>query len=106
MKAADLVAALQAAGLAAEIVRTGHEHEFLAAQANIDNGLVAEYRHPRHGVMRQPGQYWDMGGGRLWNGMPPPLFGEHTAEILDELGCPPDRQKALRALGLVAGATP
>jgi len=106
MKAADLVAALQAAGLAAEIVRTGHEHEFLAAQANIDNGLVAEYCHPRHGVMRQPGQYWDMGGGRLWNGMPPPLFGEHTAEILDELGCPPDRQKALRALGLVAGATP
>jgi crotonobetainyl-CoA:carnitine CoA-transferase CaiB-like acyl-CoA transferase len=105
MKAADLVAALQAAGLGAEIVRTGHEHEFLAAQANIDAGLVAEYRHPRHGVMRQPGQYWDMGDGRLWNGMPPPVFGEHTAEILAELGCPPDRRDALLALGLVAGAT-
>jgi crotonobetainyl-CoA:carnitine CoA-transferase CaiB-like acyl-CoA transferase len=104
LKAADLVAALRAAGVPAEIVRTGLEREFLAAQANVDAGLVAEYRHPRHGVMRQPGQYWDMGHGRLWNGMPPPVFGEHTAEILTELGCPPDRQDALRALGLVAGA--
>jgi crotonobetainyl-CoA:carnitine CoA-transferase CaiB-like acyl-CoA transferase len=105
MKSADLIAALLAAGIAAEAVRTEYEREFLAEPAHLEAGLVAVYGHPRHGVMRQPGQYWDMGGDRLWNGMPPPIFGEHTAEILAELGCPPDRQDALRALGLVAGET-
>ena len=49
-------------------------------------GLVADYEHPILGRLRQFGQLIEMSGtpGRIAG--PPPLVGEHTRQLLREVG--------------------
>jgi crotonobetainyl-CoA:carnitine CoA-transferase CaiB-like acyl-CoA transferase len=49
-----------------------------------DRGLMSSYAHPVTGAMQMAGRLFDVAGARA-SGRPP-LIGEHTREILSELG--------------------
>jgi crotonobetainyl-CoA:carnitine CoA-transferase CaiB-like acyl-CoA transferase len=63
-------------------------------------GLVADYRHPRYGRFRQFGHLVNFSDtpGRIAG--PPPLLGEHSYEILTELGYTPEEIGVLRDKGV------
>lgn len=78
---------LDAAGVPNEIAvdTNGGEHA-LYDEDNVRLGLVAEYEHAVRGVMRQYGSLIDLSDTPGVVQGPPPLAGEHTREILAELG--------------------
>jgi crotonobetainyl-CoA:carnitine CoA-transferase CaiB-like acyl-CoA transferase len=63
-------------------------------------GLVADYRHPRYGRFRQFGHLVNFSEtpGRIAG--PPPLLGEHSYQVLTELGYTPGEIRALREKGV------
>jgi crotonobetainyl-CoA:carnitine CoA-transferase CaiB-like acyl-CoA transferase len=78
---------LDDAGVPAEIaVDTVDGESVLFDEENLRLGLVAEYDHPRFGRMRQVGSLirFSETPGRIAG--PPPMAGQHTREILAELG--------------------
>jgi crotonobetainyl-CoA:carnitine CoA-transferase CaiB-like acyl-CoA transferase len=81
------IAWLCARGFAAVPVRTdGWSAAFLNDPANTARGLVAAYPHPVYGELRHPGAFWSVPDGVLCHDRGPPVLGQHSAEILDELG--------------------
>jgi crotonobetainyl-CoA:carnitine CoA-transferase CaiB-like acyl-CoA transferase len=68
---------------------------------NVRLGLVAEYEHPIVGRMRQYGNLIDFSEtpGRI--GGPPALCGQHTRDILGELGYDDAQMQALKDEGTV-----
>jgi crotonobetainyl-CoA:carnitine CoA-transferase CaiB-like acyl-CoA transferase len=64
-------------------------------------GLVVEYEHPTLGTLRQFGHTvgFSETPGRIQG--PPPRLGEHTQEILEELGCDRAEIDELRRAGVV-----
>ncbi|MCZ7530821.1 MAG: CoA transferase [Acidimicrobiia bacterium] len=79
--------ALDAAGVPNEVAVDTHNGRLaLFDDDNVRLGLVAEYVHPIRGLMRQFGTLIDLSDtpGEIQG--PPPLCGEHTREILAELG--------------------
>ncbi|MBB5696236.1 CaiB/BaiF CoA transferase family protein [Muricoccus pecuniae] len=64
--------------------------------------VVVEYEHPVAGPTRSVGQPYILDGGRRTAGSPPPTHGEHTQEILEELGLADSEIEALRAAKIVA----
>jgi crotonobetainyl-CoA:carnitine CoA-transferase CaiB-like acyl-CoA transferase len=64
-------------------------------------GLFEESDHPVAGRLRQPRHPARFDATPATLGGPSPLLGEHTDEILEELGMS-DRIEALRAAGVVA----
>ncbi|MDQ2952538.1 MAG: CoA transferase [Chloroflexota bacterium] len=64
-------------------------------------GLVAEIDHPTAGRVRAPGIPVRMSGTPPSVRLPPPLLGEHTDQVLRELGYGDDEVKALRRDGAV-----
>ena len=63
-------------------------------------GLFEDSVHPTAGRLRQPRHPTDFGGTRPPLGGPAPMLGQHTDEILAELGLG-DRRDGLRARGVV-----
>ncbi len=66
-----------------------------------EESLVAEYAHPTLGTLRQFGHTIGFSDtpGRIQG--PPPRVGEHTQEILEELGCDRSEIDELRRAGVV-----
>lgn len=64
-------------------------------------GMVADYEHPIMGRMRQFGELINFSDtpGSVFG--PPPLVGQHTREILDELGTSAAEQERLKVAGIV-----
>ena len=78
---------LDAAGVPAEVaVDTIDGESVLFNDENLGLGLVVEYKHPQFGRMRQAGPLvrFSETPGRVAG--PPPIPGQHTTEVLKELG--------------------
>ena len=83
---ADALDKLRTLGFTAVPVRINRAKAFLTNAAYQASGLVAEYNHPRYGRLRQPGAFWYFKGVAPEFKCGPPERGEHSEEILAEIG--------------------
>lgn len=94
--------ALDDAGVPNEVSLDNHNGMVGLFDADLERlGMVVEYEHPTMGRMRQFGElvhFSDTPG--LIHG-PPPRVGEHSRELLEELGFSGKDQDALKARGVV-----
>lgn len=81
-----LLVDLASAGIAAEPVREEYSFEFFDDEANRTGQLIASYDHAHFGRMEQPGAYWNFDDLTLKFDRAAPVIGQHTREILTELG--------------------
>ncbi|UFN51534.1 CoA transferase (plasmid) [Roseomonas sp. OT10] len=80
-----------------------HEIQDVESDPQVQHlGTVYELDHPIHGAVRAPRRPIWYDGQREMELRPPPMLGEHSADILRELGME-DRLPVLRAMGLVQG---
>ena len=96
----EVLAALESAGVPAEPVREQQRFAFFDDPANQAAGLVATYPQAEWGRFEQPGALWYFGdlGVRLEHA--PPALGEHTVEVLTEVGCSSEEIGRLLAAGV------
>lgn len=96
---ADWLAALEAAeipcGPINDIVTA------FAAPEAVARGMTVELEHPAWGVIRQVGVPFEFSATPATIRMPPPLLGQDSDAILDELGYALDERGTLRASGVV-----
>lgn len=97
---AAALAALRAAGVAAEPVLEAQGEAFHDDQDHAAAGLHARYRHAVYGDLEQVGAYWDFGDLPLRLDRAPPALGEHSREVWERLGLGPVQIAALEAQGL------
>jgi crotonobetainyl-CoA:carnitine CoA-transferase CaiB-like acyl-CoA transferase len=97
----ELLAALEAAGVPAELVRQNQRDAFFDSETNQAAGLVARYPHPDYGEFEQPGAYWAFGDLDVRLDKAPPALGQHSIEILEQVGFPRDEIERLVADGVV-----
>ena len=93
----ELLAALEAAGIPAERVRENQRDAFFDSAQNQAAGLVARYPHPIYGSFEQPGALWSFGDLDVRLDRAPPTVGQHSVEILEEVGF--DRAEIDRLVG-------
>jgi crotonobetainyl-CoA:carnitine CoA-transferase CaiB-like acyl-CoA transferase len=92
LRTADALALLAARGVPAEAVRLRQREPFLDSEANRRCRLTVAYPHPTYGRIEQIGAFWDFGDLPLRLDRSAPARGQHTAEVLAELGVTPSRQ--------------
>lgn len=95
----DVLEALAAAGVPAAEVRRNQKGAFFDDEDHLAAGLVAEYTHSEWGRLEQPGAMWWFGDQDVKLDRAPPLLGEHTVEVLLEVGLARDEIDALLACG-------
>lgn len=83
----DLVAALDAAGVPADHVTfEDAANRFFDTPLHRDLNLVSVLEQPVYGTMEQPGAFWCFGDVPLVFRRPCPEIGQHTDEIMREMG--------------------
>jgi crotonobetainyl-CoA:carnitine CoA-transferase CaiB-like acyl-CoA transferase len=97
----EAVSKLQALGIKVAPVLTNQAKAFLSNPAYKAAGLVAEYSHARYGNLRQPGAFWKFHGVQPEFKRGPPERGEHSEEILTEIGFPRNEIDALLDCGAI-----
>ncbi len=85
---------------AAQVLREQREPFFDDAD-HVAAGLVASYEHRDWGRFEQPGAPWYLGDLDVALDRAPPVLGEHTVEVLREVGVPDDLIDELLATGVV-----
>ena len=97
--AADLLGELTARGVAATRVGLDQMEAFFDDPATWSSGLAARYPHPQWGDVEQIGSMWNFGDLLTRFERPSPLIGQHTVEILAELGFDAEAIDSLLASG-------
>lgn len=82
----DLLQKTENAGIPAELVHTGGVEEFIGDEANVEAKLAHRVPNSIHGVLMQPGAYMLFGDSAPRFEYSSPKLGEHTRDILGELG--------------------
>jgi crotonobetainyl-CoA:carnitine CoA-transferase CaiB-like acyl-CoA transferase len=102
---AALLARLAARAVPAAAVLLGGIDEVFDDSAHRASQVLVGYQHPQDGLIAQPGAYWKFSDAelRLEGALPPPLLGEHTTEILAEIGYSGEEIAALRRIGVIVG---
>ena len=91
---AETLAALQAAGVPCTEAPAGDAEIFLDDPHVAANDMIAVRQHAKAGSMRVAWQMVQFGDTRPSAGLPTPLLGEHTAQVLREIGCSEARSAA------------
>ena len=95
--------ALDAAGVPSEVSMDAWDGETMLFDDDLVRlGLVTEYEHPLLGRVRQFGNLITFSDTPGKPGRPAPMLGQHTREILAELGYDETAISALRARGIVS----
>ena len=97
----ETLAALRAAGVPCSEVPPGDSDVFLAHPHTAANDLVAIREHPRAGKLRVAWQLVQFADTRGSIGLPTPLLGEHTSNVLREIGYSESEIRRLHADGVV-----
>jgi crotonobetainyl-CoA:carnitine CoA-transferase CaiB-like acyl-CoA transferase len=83
---ADTLARLSAAGVPAEPVTLDQGEPFLDDPLHRALGLVASYPHAEWGELEQVGALWNLGDLEVRLDRAPPALGQHTVEVLRQVG--------------------
>jgi crotonobetainyl-CoA:carnitine CoA-transferase CaiB-like acyl-CoA transferase len=84
--AAVLLAVLAGEGVPAERVAVDNRDPFFDRELGLSSGLIMHSPRTPYGWFENPGGYWTGPDGAIASDLPIPFVGEHTVEILDELG--------------------
>lgn len=85
--AADLLAALETAGVPCDaVVFEDAMNRFFDDPQNRELGLVSVVEQPLYGSIEQPGKFWDFGDTAMDIHRACPTIGQHTDEIMREMG--------------------
>jgi len=98
---AALVPALEAANVWVEVCRENGERNNLGDPDLLRLGTVYCTEHPQFGAVRQLGPLVRLAAAARAHRRHAPLLGEHTDEVLAELGFPAGEIKSLRERGIV-----
>ena len=96
---ADALGVLADAGVPSDAVRLDQGEPFFSSTDNDAAGLIARYEHVDYGHVEQPGAFWIFGDLDVKLDRAPPGLGEHTVEVLTEVGFDPAAIDALVASG-------
>lgn len=102
---AETLASLHAAGVPCAEAPAGDAEIFLDDPHATANNMVAVRQHPTVGQMRIAWQLIQFGNTQPSAGWPTPLLGEHTAQVLREIGCSEAESRNLYADGVVKTET-
>jgi crotonobetainyl-CoA:carnitine CoA-transferase CaiB-like acyl-CoA transferase len=102
---ADTLAELKRAGVPCAPAQAGDSELFLDDSHARENGMVATRQHPTAGVLRVAWRYIQFGHTRPTPGRPTPLLGQHTDDVLREIGYDAPAIAALHEDGVVKTET-
>lgn len=103
MPAQDLLAALEMAGVPADAVTFEDAmNRFFDDPLNRELGLVSVVTQPLYGEIEQPGEMWDFGDTELAIERACPMIGQHTDEIMQEMGFTVDEIADYRARKIIS----
>ncbi|HKD65617.1 MAG TPA: CoA transferase [Candidatus Binataceae bacterium] len=93
---------LRSSGVPCEIAEeTGHAEKILNDPQALERGRVVEYEHPVYGRLRQTGHLIRFSATPARIDRPPPLCGEHTREVMRELGYDAEQIAALESKNVI-----
>ena len=104
-RVAEVLMALRGAGVPCTETPPGDAEIFLDDPHAAANDMVAVRRHPTAGTMRIAWQLIRFGDTEHPAGLPTPLLGEHTCDVLREVGCSEDEIARLHADSIVKTET-
>jgi formyl-CoA transferase len=102
---AEALAALRAAGVPCSEVRPPDSEIFLDDPHTIANDMAAVRQHPRAGRLSVAWQLVQFADTRACDGLPTPLLGQHTRQVLGEIGYSEGDIRDLYADGVVKTET-
>jgi crotonobetainyl-CoA:carnitine CoA-transferase CaiB-like acyl-CoA transferase len=100
--ASAVIGTLTSAGVPAEVVAENNRDAFFDREIANQSGLIASSRTREYGWFENPAGFWSDGTRTLLTREPVPGVGEHTTDILAELGFSAEEIAGLLAAGVVS----